>query len=117
MPFPISSKKFFIPKFVVSSEGLQRKSKKERKKENNTLPKPWNYYAEKKKKKTQPPLIYSIICVFHSNQYQLFGLIYAVLITCNKGRGKNFPNSHMMHFHYCCSTVRYQTTLLTLRNL
>lgn len=32
MPFPISSKKFFIPRFVVSSEGLQRKSKKERKK-------------------------------------------------------------------------------------
>lgn len=117
MPFPISSKKFFIPRFVVSSEGLQRKSKKERKKENNTLPKPWNYYAEKEKKNTQQLLIYSITYVFHNNQYYLFGLIYAVLITCNKGRVKNFPNSHMMHFHYCCSTMHYQTTLLILRNL
>lgn len=75
MPFPISSKKFFIPRFVVSSEGLQRKSKKERKKENNTLPKPWNYYAEKEKKNTQQLLIYSITYVFHNNQYYLFGLI------------------------------------------
>lgn len=49
MPFQISSKKFFIPRFAVSSEELQKKAKKERKKENNTLQKPWNYYTEKEK--------------------------------------------------------------------
>lgn len=70
---------------------------------------------QKKRRKNHNPS-FSLLCVYN-NQFYLFGLIYAMLITCNKGRGKNFPSSHMMHFHYCCSAVHYQTTLLILRYL
>lgn len=63
MPFPISTKKFFIPRFVVSSEGLQRKSKKEKEKK-KTIP----YWSpeitmQRKGEKITTPHSFYYLCV------------------------------------------------------
>jgi len=71
----------------------------------------------RKGKKSPTPHLFYCLCVSQPPVLSPQSLRYAVLITCNKGGDKNFPNSHMMPFQYHRSTVCYQATLLIQRNL